>query len=176
MTVAQKTENDINLSRREVLTHAFLSDVSLPNPRPFVHFSLGLACPYLFRFAARSTISRLSRMTHRARWIRQRDIGSRETEQGGDEVIGERGKQKRERRREKSLSWTRKDETTFSFLPRIHRHRDSARLPKLCLDLNRSRLEKYLPCLKILRKYFNDSEGYFSRVMSIFYYASAFFS
>lgn len=45
MTVAQKTENDINLSRREVLTHAFLSDVSLalPNPRPFVHLSLSVS-------------------------------------------------------------------------------------------------------------------------------------
>lgn len=49
-------DDDINLPRREVLTHAFLSDVSLGAVQPSFRLS-PLVRPYLFRFAARSTIS-----------------------------------------------------------------------------------------------------------------------
>jgi len=49
--------------------------------------------------------------------------------------------------------------------------RDSACLPKLCLNLNRSHLEKYLySTLRILQKYFTDRREYFSRVTSILSY------
>jgi len=89
---------------------------------------------------------------------RRREILERRSE-GRAEVIGERGKtreemQKRQQKRKKKKLVVIKGErerererdrvpvlSSFLSLP----PRDSARLPKLCLDLNRSRLEKYLP-------------------------------
>lgn len=61
-----ESREDINLPRPNVLTHAFLSDVSVtgrtpcpqPDP-PLPRFSR--ACPYLFRFATRSSIPVLRR-------------------------------------------------------------------------------------------------------------------
>lgn len=43
----------------------------------------------------------------------------------------------------------------------LHHHRNSVRLPKLCLDLNRSRLEKYLLCPANSPEIFHRSQGIF---------------
>lgn len=96
------------------------------------------------------------------------------------EEVGEEEKKKRREEKKKKLildKSSREDEATFSHPPPSCRRPDSARLPKLCLDLNRSRLEKYLlSALRILQKYFTDHGEYFSRVTSILSYAGSSFS
>lgn len=89
--------DDINLPRREVLTHAFLSDVSLgaAQPRTLLVPPRSPVRPYLFRFAARSTISPASDDSPRTMSQTERYTGTRETEQGRVEMIGERGRQEK---------------------------------------------------------------------------------
>lgn len=72
--------------------------------------------------------------------------------------------EKKKRRGEKKLildKSSREDEATFLHPPSSCRHPDSARLPKLCLDLNRSRLEKYLLCPADSPEIFHRTRGIF---------------
>lgn len=86
-------------------------------------------------------------------------------------MIGERGKQdergvrggdgeEEEEEAHPRQKLERKRDHVFVFLS-LRRHDDSARLPKLCLDLNRSRLEKYLLCPADSAEIFYRSRGIF---------------
>lgn len=83
------------------------------------------------------------------------------------EEVGEEEKKKRRRGEEEEEAahprqkLSREDEAAFLHPPPSCRRPDSARLPKLCLDLNRSRLEKYLLCPADSPEIFHRSRGIF---------------
>lgn len=141
-----------------------------------------LVCPYLFRFAARSTISSVaSRMTQtcsvsqterctetrrRRKVANRRAVGKWKREVIGEEE-GEEKKKKKKLIFDKRELW---DDVEFSALRRGSR--DSARLPKLRLDLNRSRLEKYLPPCRESSRSISTISGYLSRVRLEYFFLS----